>query len=193
MLAAQHSLTEPYFHLVQTGCEWCGCAGLNMVEVRWTVCVCVCEGLVQSLISLFSLQLHSDLVCPLSFPRSIHPLTLYPSIQTLPLTLSLLPPPLPPLPYDSSLVHSMRLSGCSSRSSQYAQLCTLASLLSLSPPSNSFISSLYVHIEYVQLFASNKSNNCMCTTHHIFRHVIDAYKGSAVWLRLKTPAFTTVY
>lgn len=134
MLAAQHSLTEPYFHLVQTGCEWCGCAGLNMVEVRWTVCVCVCEGLVQSLISLFSLQLHSDLVCPLSFPRSIHPLTLYPSIQTPPLTLSLLPPPLPPLPYDSSLVHSMRLSGCSSRSSQYAQLCTLASLLSLSPP-----------------------------------------------------------
>lgn len=98
------------------------------------VCVCVCEGLVQSLISLFSLQLHSDLVCPLSFPRSIHPLTLYPSIQTPPLTLSLLPPPLPPLPYDSSLVHSMRLSGCSSRSSQYAQLCTLASLLSLSPP-----------------------------------------------------------
>lgn len=134
MLAAQHSLTEPYFHLVQTGCEWYGCAGLNMVEVRWTVCVCVCEGLVQSLISLFSLQLHSDLVCPLSFPRSIHPLTLYPSIQTPPLTLSLLPPPLPPLPYDSSLVHSMRLSGCSSRSSQYAQLCTLASLLSLSPP-----------------------------------------------------------
>ena len=42
VLATQHLLAEPYFHLVQTGCEWCGCAGLNMVEVRWTLCVCVC-------------------------------------------------------------------------------------------------------------------------------------------------------
>lgn len=55
--------------------------------------------------------------------------------------LSLFAPPSDPLPYDSSLVHSLRLNGCSSRSSQYAQHCTstssssfyILSILSLCP------------------------------------------------------------
>lgn len=70
-------------------------------------------------------------VCCLSFSRSKHPLTLYPPKQTGSLSPFGAPPH--PLPYDSSLVHSMRLNGCSSRSSQYAQHCTLvfSSLLQL--------------------------------------------------------------
>lgn len=57
----------------------------------------------------------------LSRPRSTLPLRLVPILPSAASSSFHPPSPSDPLPYDSSLVHSLRLNGCSSRSSQYAQ------------------------------------------------------------------------
>lgn len=104
-------------------CEWCGWPRLNIGVSE--VCLCV---RVKALRRAWPLSIHSDIVMvedlftqrvghP-SFPRSIHPLRLNPSDWTLPLS-------------------HLCSNGCSSRNSQYAQHCTLAS------------SSLFIQIFYI--------------------------------------------
>lgn len=78
--------------------------------------------------------------------------------------------PFRPLPHDSSLAHSVRLNGCSSRSSQYVQCCTLVS------------SPLFLYSQYVPIVCVSKTNGCMYSEQ--IRQFVVRWRRGRIWMNM---------